>query len=300
MWAIAAAAFLAIFVGGVAFPLIIIAAGLVGLVGGKFWPVKFDVISASHRSNTTHRTYSVLDDDHSAPEHTKPSLRRALTVASAWLVIWWTPVFLAGLLLGSNHTVFKEGIFFSKAAVVTFGGAYAVLPYVAQRAVDHFQWLTTGQMMDGLGLAETTPGPLIMVLQFVGFMGGWSKPGALSPLAGATLGALLTTWVTFVPSFLWIFLGGPYIERLRGNKRLAMTLSSVTAAVVGVILNLAVWFVLHVVHLKEGLDWFAIVLGLAALPIAMLRWKLGVIPVVLTAEPRLACCIGDLRRRSKS
>jgi len=134
--------------------------------------------------------------------------------------------------------------------------------------------------MDGLGLAETTPGPLIMVLQFVGFMGGWHKPGALSPLAGATLGALLTTWVTFVPSFLWIFIGAPYIERLRGNKRLAMTLSAVTAAVVGVILNLAVWFALHVIQSKEGLDWFAIVLGLAAL-VAMIRWKLGVIPVVL-------------------
>jgi len=134
--------------------------------------------------------------------------------------------------------------------------------------------------MDGLGLAETTPGPLIMVLQFVGFMGGWNQPGSLTPLVAATLGALITTWVTFTPCFLWVFLGGPHIEQLRGNKSLSMTLSAVTAAVVGVILNLAVWFALHVVHPKEGIDWFAIVLGLAAL-IAMVRWKLGVIPVVL-------------------
>jgi chromate transporter len=280
MWAIAAAAFVAIYFGRVPFPLIILGAGVVGLIGGRVWPSKFDVVSAAHTSHTTDRTYSVLDDDHVAPDHTKPSLKRAVTVAGVWLLIWWLPVLLAAIALGRDHTVFREGIFFSKAAVVTFGGAYAVLPYVAQRAVDHFQWLTTGQMMDGLGLAETTPGPLIMVLQFVGFMGGWNKPGALSPLAGATLGALMTTWVTFVPSFLWIFLGAPYIERLRGNKRLAMTLSAVTAAVVGVILNLAVWFALHVVRSNAGLDWFAIVLSIAAL-FAMIRWKLSVVSVVI-------------------
>jgi chromate transporter len=134
--------------------------------------------------------------------------------------------------------------------------------------------------MDGLGLAETTPGPLIMVLQFVGFMGGWNQPGGLSPVLAATLGALITTWVTFVPCFLWVFLGGPHIEQLRGNKRISMALSSVTAAVVGVILNLAIWFALHVIHPSEGIDWFAVGLGLAAL-IAMIRWKLGVIPVVI-------------------
>ena len=146
---------------------------------------------------------------------------------------------------GWDHTLFKEGLFFSKAAVVTFGGAYAVLPYVAQQAVDTFGWLQTGQMMDGLGLAETTPGPLIMVLQFVGFMGGWNKPGLLSPLLAGTLGGLITTWVTFVPCFLWILLGAPHIEQLRGNRKLTAALSAVTAAVVGVILNLAVWFGLH-------------------------------------------------------
>jgi chromate transporter len=279
MWTIAALAFVAIFFGGISFPLIIVAAGLVGFAGGKFMPGKFDVVSAQ-KNDASNLQPSVLDDEHDAPEHTKPSLRRAALVAAIWLVVWWVPVVLAAVLLGKDHTVFKEGIFFSKAAVVTFGGAYAVLPYVAQRAVDYFGWLRPGQMMDGLGLAETTPGPLIMVLQFVGFMGGWNQPGNLPPLLAATFGALITTWVTFTPCFLWVFLGGPHIEQLRGNKRIAMTLSAVTAAVVGVILNLAIWFALHVMFPTEGVDWFAIGLGLAAL-FAMLRWKLGVIPVVL-------------------
>jgi chromate transporter len=280
MWAIAAAAFVAIFFGGIAFPIIIVAAGLVGFIGGKILPAKFDVVSGSHKNADTAAASSVIDDEHDAPEHTKPSLPRAAFVTATWLIVWWAPVLLAAVLLGKDHTIFREGIFFSKAAVVTFGGAYAVLPYVAQRAVDFFGWLKPGQMMDGLGLAETTPGPLIMVVQFVGFMGGWNQPGNLPPLLAATLGALITTWVTFTPCFLWVFLGGPHIEQLRGNKRIAMTLSAVTAAVVGVILNLAIWFALHVMFPKEGIDWFAIALGLAAL-IAMIRWKLGVIPVVV-------------------
>ena len=280
MWAIAVLAFIAIFFGGVAFPLIIVVAGLIGLVGGKMFPDKFDVVASSHKTNTENRTGSVIDDEHDAPAHTKPSLRRGIVVSALWLLIWWTPVLLAAAFLGSDHTIFKEGIFFSKAAVVTFGGAYTVLPYVAQRAVEHFHWLQPGQMMDGLGLAETTPGPLIMVVQFVGFMGGWNQPGNLAPIVAATFGALITTWVTFTPCFLWVFLGGPHIEQLRGNKQLAMTLSAVTAAVVGVILNLAVWFGLHVIHPERGFDWFAIVLGLAAL-VALIRWKVSVIAVVL-------------------
>ena len=144
--------------------------------------------------------------------------------------------------------------------MVTFGGAYAVLPYVSQQAVEHYHWLSAGQMLDGLGLAETTPGPLIMVLQFVGFLGGWNHPGNLSPLLAATLGAFITTWTTFVPCFLWIFLGAPHIEQLRGKDSLTTSLSAVTAAVVGVILNLAVWFGLHVLFpAKNTVDWFAVV-----------------------------------------
>lgn len=275
LWAIALLAFVAIYFGA-PFPAIIITAGLIGFFCGKVWPEKFDVIS-SHRDGAGG---SVIDDEHASPEHTRPSLKRGIRVTITWLLIWWAPVVLAILILGPGNTVVREGIFFSKAAVVTFGGAYAVLPYVAQRAVEHFHWLQPGQMMDGLGLAETTPGPLIMVLQFVGFMGGWNQPGNFSPLFAATLGALITTWVTFTPCFLWVFLGGPHIERLRGNRKIAMTLSAVTAAVVGVILSLAVWFALHVIHPKDRIDWFAIILGATALA-AMLRWKLGVIPIVL-------------------
>src|SRR5205823_10732836 len=147
----------------------------------------------------------------------------------------------------------------------TFGGAYAVLPYVAQQALFHYGWLKPGQMMDGLGLAETTPGPLIMVVQFVGFMGGWQHPQGMSPLFAATIGALLTTWATFTPCFLWIFLGGPYIERLRGNAKLTSALSAITAAVVGVVLNVAVWFSLNSLFSDgNSLDWVALAIGLVA------------------------------------
>jgi chromate transporter len=173
------------------------------------------------------------------------------------------------------------GWFFSKAAVVTFGGAYAVLPYVGQQAVEHYHWITPGQMLDGLAFAETTPGPLIMVLQFVGFLAGWRQPGALAPLGAATLGAAMTTWVTFVPTYLFILIGAPYVERLRGEVRLNAALAAVTAAVVGVILNLAVWFALQVVFpAHAAVDWFALAVGIAAL-VALERFKVEIIPVVL-------------------
>src|SRR5205823_1544482 len=151
------------------------------------------------------------------PEHARPSVARAWRAAAVWLLLWLVPVVVLLAVLGTGHTFSQIAIFFIKMAVVTFGGAYAVLAYVAQQAVEHYHWLAPGEMMDGLGLAETTPGPLIMVLQFVGFMGGWSRPMGLSPLLAATLGAFITTWATFVPCFLWIFLGGPHIEQLRGN-----------------------------------------------------------------------------------
>ena len=204
-----------------------------------------------------------------------------MLVSVICLALWLTPTIAAGVLRGWDSTLFKEGLFFSKAAVVTFGGAYAVLPYVAQQALFHYGWLKPGQMMDGLGLAETTPGPLIMVLQFVGFMGAWQHPEGLPPLLAATLGALLTTWATFTPCFLWIFVGGPHIEQLRGNEKLTNALSAVTAAIVGVILNLAVWFALRVFFPGAGVvDWFAIALCAAAF-LAMLRYKIDIIPVVL-------------------
>lgn len=171
----------------------------------------------------------------------------------------------------------------SQAAMVTFGGAYAVLPYVSQQAVEKYDWLSAGQMLDGLGLAETTPGPLIMVLQFVGFLGGWHHPGGLSPLVAATLGALITIWTTFLPCFLWIFLGAPHIEQLRGNLKLTAALSAVTAAVVGVVLNLAVWFALPILFPAQGtVDWFAVGVCVLALT-GMVKWRWGIVPVVLGA-----------------
>jgi chromate transporter len=164
--------------------------------------------------------------------------------------------------------------------MVTFGGAYAVLPYVAQQAVERFGWLTAPQMLDGLGLAETTPGPLIMVVQFVGFLGGWHHPGTLSPLLSATLGAAMATWTTFVPCFLWIFLGAPFVERLRGHQGLTASLSAVTAAVVGVVLNLAVWFGLHVfLPAPNAVDWFAIAVCAVALA-GLIRLKMDVMAIV--------------------
>jgi chromate transporter len=197
--------------------------------------------------------------------------------------LWALPLVIIGASLGRHHTVLKEGVFFSKAAMVTFGGAYAVLPYVAQQAVEHYGWLDARQMMDGLGLAETTPGPLIMVVQFVGFMGGWRNPGDLPPLAAATLGAAITTWVTFVPCFLWILVGAPYVERMRDSRRLSAGLSAITAAVVGVVLNLAVWFAMHVLFpAPQTVDWFAVVVGTIAF-IGLVRFKWDIVPVVLVS-----------------
>src|SRR5437588_325984 len=236
-----------------------------------------------------HRTWgcgvdeSVLSDAAESPEHTRPSWARAIKLIFIWVALWFAPTVAVGLWRGWQSTLFQEGLFFSKAAVVTFGGAYAVLPYVAQQALFHYGWLKPGQMMDGLGLAETTPGPLIMVLQFVGFMGAWQHPEGLPPLVAATIGALITTWATFTPCFLWIFVGGPYIEQLRGNPKLTAPLSAITAAIVGVVLNLAVWFGLRVFFPAGGaVDWFATLLCAAAF-VAMLRYKIDIIPVLVGA-----------------
>ena len=269
LWGIAVVAFAAIFFFKVPFPLIILSAALIGFLGQRIQPA----------AGSDRRSVPAAKVELSA--HVRPSGSRAARITIVCLFLWWTPVFLAGLWQGWDHTLFKEGLFFSKAAVVTFGGAYAVLPYVAQQAVEKFAWLQPGQMMEGLGLAETTPGPLIMVLQFVGFMGGWAKPGLLSPLLAGTLGALLTTWVTFVPCFLWIFLGAPHLEQLRGIPKLTAALSAVTAAVVGVILNLAIWFGLHALFpAGRAVDWFALVVSTVAF-FGMLKWKWGVVPVVV-------------------
>ena len=247
MLAIAAASFIAIFAFGVPFPLIVLAAGLIGYAGSRAGLAGFGEGGGHGRIGAV----QVADADtllgEETPEHAQVNRAWALRISAVFLALWLLPVGLLFLLLGPQNVFTQIAGFFSTMAVVTFGGAYAVLAYVAQEAVQHYGWLAPGEMLDGLGMAETTPGPLIMVTQFVGFMGALRDAGAMPPLLAATLGGLLTTWVTFTPCFLWIFLGAPYIERLRGNHHLTAALSAVTAAVVGVILNLAVWFGLHVV-----------------------------------------------------
>jgi chromate transporter len=280
MWGIASAAFAVIFFFKLPFPLIVLLAGVIGYVGGRISPREFAIISG-HATATTREGPSVLSDTAAIPEHATPSLPRVIKICAICGPLWWLPILGLGLLVGWNHTLFREGLFFSKAALVTFGGAYAVLPYVAQQAIENYHWVAPGQMMDGLGLAETTPGPLIMVLQFVGFMGGWAQPMGLSPLVAATIGALVTTWATFLPCFLLIFVGAPHIEQLRGKTTITAALSAVTAAVVGVVLNLAVWFGVHVLIPKAGMiDWFAFAVTTIAF-VGMLKWKWDVIPVIV-------------------
>jgi len=226
------------------------------------------------------------------PDHVHPTLARSLRTAAIWLAIWLVPVFALIITLGIDNVFSQIGIFFSKMAVVTFGGAYAVLAYVAQQAVEYYHWLRPGEMLDGLGMAETMPGPLIKVLQFVAFMGAYRDPSGLSPLAAGTLGGLLATWTTFVPCFLWIFFGAPFAEKLRDNKSLNAALSAITAAIVGVVLNLAVWFAVHAIFRDTvpvrsfglafdapkiaSVDPWALVLSIAA-AVAIFRFKLGMI-----------------------
>lgn len=285
MWALAGAAFGLIFFLKVPFPLIVFGALLTGLAGGRWAPKVFAVTgSGSHGAEGGGRSEveTAVIDDTAGGFAVKPTWARAVRVTAVCVALWAAPVVVTGVALGWGSVWVKEGVFFSKAAMVTFGGAYAVLPYVAQQAVENHGWLAAPQMLDGLAFAESTPGPLIMVLQFVGFMGGWNQAGALSPLAGATLGAAITTWVTFVPCFLWIFLGAPHIEQLRGNRLLGAALGAVTASVVGVILNLAVWFGWHVVvpdGTWAGVDWFAVVTGVAAF-VALHRFKVNLMWVI--------------------
>jgi chromate transporter len=245
MVGMAAAAFVAIFFFKVPFPLIVLVAGVVGFFGGRTGSALF-TMGGGHKAGSgpiLSEADSLLGE--TTPPHARPNIAWSLKMSAVLLALWIIPV--AGLLLalGPDDVFTQISLFFSKMAVVTFGGAYAVLSYVAQQAVDHYHWLKPGEMLDGLGMAETTPGPLIQVVQFVGFLGAYRDPGSLGPLTAATFAAVLTTWVTYVPCFLWIFLGAPFVEKLRGNAALGGALSCITAAVVGVILNLAIWFALH-------------------------------------------------------
>jgi chromate transporter len=290
MLAIAAASFVAIFFLGAPFPLIVLAAGVIGYLGGRAGLSVFKV-GGGHGSGSG----PVLSDAESAlgegvPAHARPNIGWSLRISAIFLALWLVPVIPLVAALGWDNVFSRIALFFSQMAVVTFGGAYAVLAYVAQQAVDTYGWLRPGEMLDGLGMAETTPGPLIMVVQFVGFLGAYRNAGGLDPLLAATLGAVLTTWVTFVPCFLWIFLGAPFIERLRGNAALSGALSAITAAVVGVILNLAIWFALHVlfdtvvetrvlgltldVPVLSSANWAAIALTAAAM-LAIFRFGIS-------------------------
>src|SRR2546429_2864951 len=246
MVALAAAAFIGIFFFNIPFPLIILAAALIGFLGTKSGISAFD-IEAGHgpKKAGAPAAETVLGDD--LPEHARPTVARALRASSIWLALWLIPVIAIVATLGFGNVFSEIAIFFSKMAMVTFGGAYAVLAYVAQQAVENYGWLKPGEMLAGLGMAAPTPGPLIMVLQFVGFMAAFRDPGTLRPMLAGTLGGLLATWVTFTPCFLWIFLGAPFVEKLRGNRALNAALSAITAAVVGVILNLAIWLAIHTI-----------------------------------------------------
>jgi chromate transporter len=276
----------------VPFPIIVFGAGLIGYLGGRAGMSVFKV-GGGHSPSGGH----VLSEADSLlgerlPDHARPTVRGALRASAMWLALWLVPVIVLLLVLGIDNTYSQIAIFFSKMAMVTFGGAYAVLAYVAQQAVEHYGWLGPGEMLDGLGMAETTPGPLIMVLQFVGFMAAYRDPGALHPMLAGTLGGLLATWVTFTPCFLWIFLGAPFIEVLRGNKAISGALAAITAAVVGVVMNLAVWFAIHTIFhavqpvrvfglgfdmpVLSSVDPWALLLSAAAM-LAIFRFKAGMI-----------------------
>jgi chromate transporter len=236
---LAVASFLALAVLGVPFPIVIVAAGILGWVLSRWVPA----LRSLQVHGSDEGPPPLISDD--ALHHIRPSTGRTVGVIVLGLVVWFVPVLLAGALLGRDSVYVDQGLFFSGAAVITFGGAYAVLAYVAQQAVEVYGWLSPGEMVHGLALAETTPGPLVMVTQWVGGVAAYRDPGALDPWTGMLVGSLLTTWVTFVPCFLFIFLGAPYVEQLRHNTHLTAALSGITAAVVGVIASLAVYFSLH-------------------------------------------------------
>lgn len=286
LWAIAAGAFVAIFALGAPFPLIILVAGLIGYVGGKVAPDKFRT-GSGHAQVKTARGPALIDDDTPIPPHARFRWARFRAVLAVSLALWAAALGALTALYGWNGVLTQMGWFFTKAALMTFGGAYAVLPYVYQGGVDHHQWLTASQMIDGLALGETTPGPLIMVVAFVGFVGGWTKAlfGSDALFLAGAVAAAVVTFFTFLPSFAFILLGAPFIESTHGKLQFTAPLTGITAAVVGVIVNLAVFFAFHVLW-PRGLDgpfeWASAAIGLAS-GVALFRFKLGVVPALVGA-----------------
>ncbi|MGI9607892.1 MAG: chromate efflux transporter [Acidimicrobiales bacterium] len=293
MFGIAASAFVGIFVFELSFPLIVAIAVVIGLIGGRARPDTFNLIQGHDERDVTDDADVLIGDQ--AVSVGRPSWGRALRVLGVGLGLWFGPVLVLLVGLGRGSVFVDVAWFFSTAAVLTFGGAYSVLAYISQEAVNTFGWLEPGEMISGLGMAETTPGPLIQVVQFVGFMGPYREPGSLSPIQAGISGAVIATWVTFIPSFLWIFLGAPFIEHLRGRASLTSALSTVTAAVVGVVLNLAIWFGLFTlfdtVRERRGfgalfyqpelssLDWAAAAIAAAA-AVAIFRYNVATLRVV--------------------
>jgi chromate transporter len=291
LWLIAVLSFVAIAVLHVPFPWVVLAAALAGAWGGKYLPAQF-AVGAAHGAmpsadHTTGERGFVIDDATPTPEHALFRKSRLALVICAGALLWLLPIAALVATQGWNGTLAQMGWFFTKAALLTFGGAYAVLPYVYQGAVEQFQWLTGPQMIDGLALGETTPGPLIMVVAFVGFVGGWTRQ-VLGPdmlFTGAALAAIVATWFTFLPSFLFILAGGPLVEATHGNLKFTAPLTAITAAVVGVIASLGLFFLTHIALVPGNgtagpqLDWAALALAAAA-AVALLRYKAGVIPVI--------------------
>ena len=287
-WAIAAMSFIAIWVLELPFPLVVLAAMLLGAVLARVAPGS--LVHGKGHAPAAHsvRAAALIDDDTPTPPHARFSLSRLAWVLLVGAVLWLLPMAALWWTYGWSGTLTQIGWFFTKAALLTFGGAYAVLPYVNQMAVEHYQWLSTAQMMDGLALGETTPGPLIMVVAFVGFVAGWARQvlGADALFLGAALAACVAAWFTFLPSFLFILAGGPWVESTRGNLRLTAPLAAVTAAVVGVIANLALFFIAAIAYPAGGngsfnaqADWVALTLMVLA-AVALWRLKWGVIPVI--------------------
>jgi len=279
LWAMAAASFVAIFALNVPFPAIVLAAGIIGFIGSRIAPDKFKV-GGGHGASSKQYGPAVIDDDTPTPAHAKFKLSRLIFMTAAFLAIWAVAMWL----LAGRPVLLDMGEFFTKAALVTFGGAYAVLPYVYQGGVEHYQWLTGPQMIDGLALGETTPGPLIMVVAFVGFIGGWSKEifGPDSLLLAGFAGACVATFFTFLPGYLFILAGGPLVEATHGDLKFTAPLTGITAAVVGVVLNLALFFGYHVLWPKgfEGpFEWFFALMSVAAF-LALWKYKQDIMKVI--------------------
>ncbi|WP_020167164.1 MULTISPECIES: chromate efflux transporter [Methylotenera] len=286
LWSIATLAFIAIFALKLPFPMIVLAAGLIGHLGGRITPQYFKV-GGGHGGGNKNFGRALIDDDTPTPVHAYFSWKKMAVIALIGLVIWSIAMLFLIFTYGWNAAFTQMGWFFTKAALMTFGGAYAVLPYVYQGAVEHYHWLNPAQMMDCLALGETTPGPLIMVVTFVGFVGGWINQifGPNAVFASAFVAASIVTFFTFLPSFVFIFIGAPFIESTHGNLKFTAPLSAITAAVVGVIFNLALFFAYHVfwpLGLTGQVDLFSIALTAVA-TIALLRFKVNVIPVIVVS-----------------